>query len=385
MTQTADMLRLSLTDSYDFETITRATQMRRFMTRIDAGDPIKSHDVNTFIDDTMPCAEIFERVLTAMNLDPSLHVAKHVLSPHRVVYDVMTEKRSFLFSLWATNIGSNSESYISAKIEHELGLMIAARRQQDQLREVAVEVYGDPFFTDPAYELLKEELHKLTDERKRSVVQWKYKTDNGIDSVLLSVEKDWEMHQEAYPWMTRPLNDYYKDYVNSPNSILICYGPPGTGKTSFIRDLLCEQRLNSVVSYDADILASDEMFTFFLSSPAYDVIVIEDADEMLTSDREVNNKMIAKLLNASDGLLKLPRKKIILSTNLEKVSHIDEAITRPGRCFDMLHFRKLTGDEQGALATKLGVPPPDANQKGASLAEVYYTGNYKQNIKKLGF
>ena len=52
-------------------------------------------------------------------------------------------------------------------------------------------------------------------------------------------------------------------------------------------------------------------------------------------------------------------KKIIFSTNLPNLSDTDSALTRPGRCFDILEFRNLNRNESAVLCDKIGtsVPP----------------------------
>lgn len=383
------MLRLSLTDTYDFESIVRATQMKRFIDAMEQCSATTVKQINTFLDDTMPASTVFDAIVDKLSKDgdwkslQSMNIVKHNVALHRTVYDLFNASNEFVASFWATIVGDYDNVYVT--LEKMKKGDVEQPSHSENLKEVSFEFYGHGPIVEAAYKQANSILAANSSDLKRSVIRWRYSTGHGAESMLLSLNKTWDIYQEAYPWITKPLAEYYDAYTASNSSILICYGPPGTGKTSFIRDYLCEQRLNALVSYDASILASDEMFTFFLSSPAYDVLVIEDADDMLTSDRDQNNKMIAKLLNTSDGLLKLPHKKVILSTNLQNLLHIDEAITRPGRCFDLLNFRKLTHAEQVPLCKKLGLT---SNLSGeASLAEIYKEGesSFKPKSHKLGF
>lgn len=383
MAITQDMLRFSLTDTYDFENIIKGVQMKRYVDFIEQGKPLSVRSVNAFLDDNDPATLIFDKVFSKLSIgtNSDVGVVKHTVGLHRVVYDIFLG--GYLFTMWASIVGNDDDDTYARFMD-----VVENREPKERafkLREVRIEIYGHGPVVNEASDLLEAELALHANDKKRSVIRWRYTAGHSTESMLLSLEKNWNMHAEAYPWVTKPLNEYYADYTASSSSILICYGPPGTGKTSFIRDYLCEQQINALVSYDAGILASDEMFTFFLSSPAYDALIIEDADDMLTTDREGNNKMIAKLLNASDGLLKLPQKKVILSTNLENLSHIDEAIIRPGRCFDILNFRRLTRPEQVALCAKLNI---SANVDGeASLAEIYQASeeSFRPKHKTMGF
>jgi ATP-dependent 26S proteasome regulatory subunit len=42
---------------------------------------------------------------------------------------------------------------------------------------------------------------------------------------------------------------------------------------------------------------------------------------------------MSRFLNISDGLIKLPNKKLVFTTNVTNFENIDSALLRPGRCF----------------------------------------------------
>lgn len=385
---TGDMLTLDLTDLYSFESIAAVMKMRRMIASFQEGTGLAIKTINAFLDSGLTVETLFEAVVE--QLPKELNVVRYQLSPFRATYDCNLNGVHVL-TLQSHVIGKDTEESYVQYYSETSGMTLEDARADDNtdsgLKEVSFEFYGsDTVSVKKATEIISKLVRDHAFDKKRSVVRWRYSAGHSTESMLMSLEKDWEIAPEAYPWIQTPLHEYYDRYTKSTSSILVCYGPPGTGKTSFIRDYLCEQRVNAIVSYDASVLASDEMFTFFLGSPAYHVLIIEDADDVLTSDRESKNKLVAKLLNSSDGLLKLPHKKIILSTNLENVNHIDEAILRPGRCFDFLNFRKLTPAEQKPLIAKLGV---DYKIDGdASLAEIYKTSelDYEQpHAQKMGF
>jgi ATP-dependent 26S proteasome regulatory subunit len=66
-------------------------------------------------------------------------------------------------------------------------------------------------------------------------------------------------------------------------------------------------------------------------------------------------QMPQRFLNLGDGLISLPNKKIIFTCNLERTSDIDSALTRPGRCFDVVKFDSLNREQSRAVANKIGV------------------------------
>ena len=78
-----------------------------------------------------------------------------------------------------------------------------------------------------------------------------------------------------------------------------------------------------------------------------------------------------KFLNVGDGLVSLRGKKLIFSTNLDSIKDVDIALTRQGRCFDILTFDKLNETEAQKLAKKFNL---DLQSKLSeySIAEVFY-------------
>lgn len=223
-------------------------------------------------------------------------------------------------------------------------------------------------------------LKEVQEKDKVSLVKWIF-YEGGSRERCFRVKKDWEIDPSFYPWIDGDLQEYYKQFMNSRSQILVSFGEPGTGKTTFLRDLICEMGLNAFITYDPKIITSDATMVKYMTSSHFDLIIIEDADELLTSGRGEYNKIIAKILNVSDGLIKLPRKKLIFTTNLRDVKDIDKAIIRPGRCFDVLEFRKLTVEEAIVVCEKIGIDLP-ARKKPTdcfSLAELFLAKSAKDN------
>jgi hypothetical protein len=193
---------------------------------------------------------------------------------------------------------------------------------------------------------------------------------------------------EAYPWLEVDIKAYADAFMKSDASILILTGLPGTGKTTFIKHLLHHTGSSAKVTYSPDLLNQDGFFAGFISDSTNNMLVMEDADTFLRS-RQDGNKLMHRFLSMGDGLISSRHKKLVFTTNLPSLNDIDEALLRPGRCYDSLHFRRLTRAESLNLLRAVERDPaalPDG--KDFTLAELFATPSLvtsKAGSTKVGF
>jgi len=222
---------------------------------------------------------------------------------------------------------------------------------------------------------LKSKHEYLTEDK--TIITWFYKNSGALSSVDFEIDAPPPLHEEFYPYIPGGPTAYFENYFKSSASILVLIGEPGTGKTSLIRDTIYKRKLHAAVTFDEEVMAEESYFVNYASSDDHDIMIVEDADLLLSSRQSDQNKLMNKLLNISDGLIKLDRKKIIFSTNLSNVNKIDPALIRPGRCFDILRFRTLTAPEAAVAAAKVNVEL-QPNKKEYTLAEIFHASRKKE-------
>lgn len=217
-------------------------------------------------------------------------------------------------------------------------------------------------------------------------VRWHFMGEHGCDfrdiNIELSEKKN--IKDSFYPWLKNGIELYLNSFISSKESILLMAGTAGTGKTSLLRHFLFRYQnlgYRAHITYDERVMQSDSTFIEFITENNPSIMIIEDADILLTSRESDANKLIARFLNVSDGLIPLNNKKIVFTTNMTDFQRIDSALVRPGRCFDFMKCRELSVEEAAKAAADIGMPAPN---QACTLAELF---NNKKNIQlpRIGF
>lgn len=164
-----------------------------------------------------------------------------------------------------------------------------------------------------------------------------------------------------YPWMKGMTPaEYMMEFMESDANVCLFLGPPGTGKSTFISTVCMALGLNPLVVQDSAI-ASDPQFISKLgeaivaNGDKYDLLIVEDGDEMIRPRAE-GNKGLNSLLTSTSGLGNKNKFKLLVTTNASDTGKVDPALLRPGRCFDIMEFGLLAPAECNAVRASIGRP-----------------------------
>jgi hypothetical protein len=159
--------------------------------------------------------------------------------------------------------------------------------------------------------------------------------------------------------------------TKNKNGLILFHGIPGTGKSTYIRYLIhCQsKRVIFMPTGIARNLESPELISLLIENPN-SVLVIEDAEDLLTS-RETNlNSGISMLLNLTDGLLGESLGIQVICTFNTKIENIDKALLRKGRLMAMYDFKPLAAQKANDLLRELNAHKPYTDQP-MTLAEIF--------------
>jgi hypothetical protein len=209
------------------------------------------------------------------------------------------------------------------------------------------------------------------------IVSFSIGMGGNLDKMVFNKNQDdfKKLSKLYYPFLD--IDEMFKQYLISNDSLLLLAGGPGTGKTKIVDMLLKfaidnhnlldfdenddEESINVAYVKNPQILATDTFWNT-LTKSAFNFVILDDMDHILT-DRNISNEsqsdsirlsFISNFLSYTDGIFE-NNTKFIITTN-QSVNNIDSAILRKGRCFDVLSFRQLKHSEAKNIWVGEGLP-----------------------------
>lgn len=208
-----------------------------------------------------------------------------------------------------------------------------------------------------------------------------------LEHINLPVKTDRKFYPEMYPCLEDP-SKFIDDFLDSSANVLILTGPPGLGKSALINEIITRADRPTFIVFDQAVMKTDKLYTDFINKALNDgsgLMIMEDADLILSDRTVTQNEMMSRLLNLSDGIMDTSGAKFIFTANLKDKSEIDDALLRPGRCFDVVEFRNLTYQEAVRAAEAIGVELYDHDKTEYTVAEIFNSTNNRKEKFKFGF
>ena len=231
-------------------------------------------------------------------------------------------------------------------------------------------------------------IHDMVDAlygEKMPIPAWCYISPDVSSSsiaVTLNLMRDYDKYipfSNYVPSVSEPLLEMEKRLENGNHSgrIILLEGPPGTGKSYYIRRMVC--RLFQKKKYeDVHYFLGDGIRHLNLEHClARNILVFEDADDILSGSRGLDTAY-SKILNLSSGFLDI--KALFVFTSNLPITNVDKAFTRDGRLLARTHFDLFSTRQAEQWFTSKG-ETRNLKDERYSLAELYSILNGTSKIQ----
>lgn len=185
-----------------------------------------------------------------------------------------------------------------------------------------------------------------------------------------------------------PIHSKISDAITHKKSgLILLHGIPGTGKTSYIKGLISKYVKSNFIFVQNEFINNllDPDFISFLLKQRNCILVIEDAEKVITSREQMKNEsVVSTLLQLTDGLFSDYLKIKVICTFNTHLSKIDTALMRKGRMIAMYEFKPLSIDKTNNLLTSMGV---DTSEEELTIADIinYEAEYFEKKNNKIGF
>lgn len=170
--------------------------------------------------------------------------------------------------------------------------------------------------------------------------------------------------------------------------LILLHGVPGTGKTSYIKSLITKYRKKSFIfiqnEFVNELLHPD--FISFLLKNQNSILIIEDAEKVLTSREQKNeSSVVSTILQLTDGLFSDYLNIKIICTFNTSINKIDTALLRKGRMIAYYEFKALAQEKANKLLSDLNHEEVTTDMTLADIFN-YQNKNFRQTGNtKIGF
>jgi predicted AAA+ superfamily ATPase len=177
--------------------------------------------------------------------------------------------------------------------------------------------------------------------------------------------------------------------MSDKTGLVLLHGAPGTGKSYYIRHLISslDKKIIYIPPHMVHRISDPEFLGFMLEQKNF-ILVIEDAEEIVTNREEQGSApAVANLLNMTDGILgDCLNVKVIATFNMKK-ENLDNALLRKGRLALEHQFDKLSVEDANRVFAN--IKKTNVASEPMTLAEIYnadVVNHHKgKKTRKIGF
>ncbi|MDN3688113.1 AAA family ATPase [Cyclobacterium jeungdonense] len=170
--------------------------------------------------------------------------------------------------------------------------------------------------------------------------------------------------------------------------LILLHGVPGAGKTSYIKNLISRHQEKSFIFIQNEFINEllHPNFISFLLKNQNAVLIIEDAEKVLTSREQVNEtSVVSTILQLTDGLFSDYLNFKIICTFNTSIDKIDKALLRKGRMIAYYEFQPLIPEKANKLLRQMNY---ESTSNAMTLSDIFnYEKRNFQQAKKgtIGF
>lgn len=200
-----------------------------------------------------------------------------------------------------------------------------------------------------------------------------YKQKTNFNNIEIKDDRYDLYYGESFPH--KKILEFFKE---ESNNLMVFYGPPGCGKTNYIKNLImnCEEDVIYVPPSMVNIISEPSFVSFMLQNQR-NILIVEDAEQILCGDR---SSATTNILNLTDGFLKDALKIKILATMNADIKNIDNALLRKGRLHLSHHFDKLSPKDANRLAEYCGINHTFSEE--IALCDIFNCEEFDSPLKK---
>lgn len=321
-------------------------------------------------------ASKYEVLCSKLELEVSMVVSK--INMDKVLSLLNLEKNGFQLMLknWHTDDASN------AKMEKDF---------PDELLFTGIEVKGMIWITlynkrlnveflyDGKDQALEPWVLKMNDLLRKSFGLTKKPTFSVLTKPNNCFSTEEVRTEKVVIDLDRHYNDDFRETFNrversikaKESGLILLYGKPGTGKTTYIKSLISKHKKANFIFIQNEFVQSllDPDFISFLLRQRNSVLVIEDAEKVITSRENANGRsVVSTILQLTDGLFSDYLNIKVICTFNTNLAKVDTALLRKGRMIAMYEFDKLRLDKTNRLLAAINAKE---SYESLSLADIF--------------